>query len=61
MDDFDNIIQVCIGNILIGDAGISNKQKREGYVKCLCTMDNTDRQIDIFLTQKQINMIKEQL
>lgn len=42
-----HITQFSIGNIIIGDAGLSSKDLRDGYIFMLCTIDNDNRFVDV--------------
>ena len=49
-----HIVQTIVGRILTGNAGLTNKHKRNGYVIMLCTMDSKDRYVDLVLTKEQL-------
>ena len=48
------VIQIVVGDIKIGNVGLTHKQKRDGYVVTLRTMDKDERFVDLLLTKKQV-------
>lgn len=47
--------------ILIGNAGLSSEDKKEGYAAALCFSLMGDDYLDLFVSQEQINKLFETL
>lgn len=56
-----HIVQTIVGRVTTGNAGLTRKQKKDGYVVMLCTMDANNRCVDIAMTEKQMIDLKELL
>ena len=54
-----HVVQTIVGRVLTGNAGLSNKHKKDGYVIMLCTMDAKDRYVDLVLTTDQLHDLKK--
>lgn len=54
METTEHVVQYVKGSILIGNAGLSSRQKREGYVAMLCTVNDIGRFVDLAVTKEQI-------
>ena len=50
----EHIIQIAVGYVHTGDAGLTKKQIKDGYCIMLCTMNKEGRFVDIALTKKQV-------
>lgn len=50
----ENVEQLAVGNIHFGDAGITRKHRKQGYVYHLCTMNKEGRCVDIALSEMQL-------
>ena len=48
------VIQIVVGDIEIGNVGLTHELERDGYVVTLCTMDKDERFVDLLLTKKQV-------
>lgn len=56
-----NIVQTIIGRVTIGNAGLTRKQKENGYVIMMCTMDSNQRCVDTAMTKEQMSDLMELL
>jgi len=56
-----HIIQTIIGRVTTGNAGLTRKQKEDGYVIVMCTMDSNERCVDIAMTREQMSDLIELL
>lgn len=56
-----HIVQTIIGRVTTGNAGLTRRQKQDGYVLMLCTMDSNERFVDTAMTKEQITDLIELL
>ncbi|MCK4665588.1 hypothetical protein KAU33_02495 [Candidatus Dependentiae bacterium] len=56
-----HIVQSIIGRVTTGNAGLNRRQKEDGYVIMMCTMDSNERFVDIAMTREQMSDLIELL
>ena len=54
-----HVVQTAIGRVSTGNNGLTRKQISDGYVIMLCTIDENNRYVDIALTRKQLEDLRE--
>lgn len=56
-----HIVQNIIGKVTTGNAGLNRRQKEDGYVIMMCTMDSNERCVDVAMTREQMSDLIELL
>ena len=54
-----HVVQTAIGRVSTGNNGLTRKQISDGYVIMLCTINENSRYVDIALTRKQLEDLRE--
>ena len=54
-----HVVQTAIGRVSTGNNGLTRKQISDGYVAMICTIDENNRYVDIALTRKQLEDLRE--
>ena len=54
-----HVVQTAIGRVSTGNNGLTRKQISDGYVIMLCTINENNRYVDIALTRKQLEDLRE--